>query len=110
MAQFTFANTYDDAVAQYQVTEWLAQLAEEASELAQAALKYRRALEPGALWIPKSPEELACNLIEEFADVKSCIEKVVKNSELVRGALDVTKAKEERFVQRHNMHKVPSND
>ena len=50
-------------------TEILAQLAEEASELAQAALKLRRALD-GTNPTPKSVEECEENLIEELADIK----------------------------------------
>ena len=49
-------------------TEILAQLAEEASELAQASLKLRRALD-GTNMTPKSVEECEANLIEEWADV-----------------------------------------
>lgn len=50
-------------------TEILAQLAEEASELAQAALKLRRALD-GTNPTPKSIEECEENLLEELADIK----------------------------------------
>ena len=50
-------------------TEILAQLAEEASELAQAALKLRRALD-GTNPTPKDIEECEMNLLEELADVK----------------------------------------
>nr|DAG20119.1 MAG TPA: hypothetical protein [Caudoviricetes sp.] len=46
----------------------MAQLAEEASELAQAALKLRRALD-GTSPTPKSVAECEANLIEEWADV-----------------------------------------
>lgn len=46
-------------------TEILAQLAEEASELAQATLKLRRALD-GTNPTPKSVAECEANLIEEF--------------------------------------------
>lgn len=53
-------------------TEILAQLAEEASELAQAALKLRRALD-GTNPTPKSVEECENALIEEYADVVNCI-------------------------------------
>lgn len=49
-------------------TEILAQLAEEASELAQAALKLRRALDDTNP-TPKSVAECEANLIEEFADI-----------------------------------------
>ena len=50
-------------------TEILAQLGEEASELAQAALKLRRALD-GTNPTPKSVEECEENLLEELADIK----------------------------------------
>lgn len=53
-------------------TEILAQLAEEASELAQAALKLRRALD-GTNPTPKSVAECEANLIEEFADMSNGI-------------------------------------
>lgn len=53
-------------------TEILAQLAEEASELAQAALKLRRALD-GTNPTPKSAEECRKAFEEEYADVVNCI-------------------------------------
>lgn len=53
-------------------TEILAQLAEEASELAQAALKLRRALD-GTNPTPKSVEECRKAFEEEYADVMVCI-------------------------------------
>lgn len=53
-------------------TEILAQLAEEASELAQAALKLRRALD-GTNPTPKSVEECRKSFEEEYADVVNCI-------------------------------------
>ena len=49
-------------------TEILAQLAEEASELAQAALKLRRAMD-GTNPTPKNVAECEADLIEEWADV-----------------------------------------
>ena len=52
--------------------EVLAQLAEEASELAQAALKLRRALD-GKNPTPKSVEECREALLEEVADVHTCL-------------------------------------
>lgn len=54
-------------------SELLAQLAEEAAELAQAALKLRRAwteINP----TPVTPQEAYDNLVEELADVRTCIE------------------------------------
>ena len=53
-------------------TEILAQLAEEASELAQAALKLRRALD-GANPTPKSVAECEANLMEEFSDISNAV-------------------------------------
>ena len=53
-------------------TEILAQVAEEASELAQAALKLRRALD-GTNPTPKSVEECRKAFEEEYADVVNCI-------------------------------------
>lgn len=52
-------------------TEILAQLAEEAAELAQAALKLRRAID-GTNPTPKSVDECKANLLEEIADVSLC--------------------------------------
>lgn len=54
-------------------TEILAQLAEEASELAQAALKLRRALD-GTNPTPKSVAECEVNLMEEFADISNAVD------------------------------------
>ena len=48
--------------------ELLNQLAEECAELAQAALKYRRAIE-GTNYTPVSAYECRKNLLEEIADV-----------------------------------------
>ena len=53
-------------------TEILAQLAEEASELAQAALKLRRALD-GTNPTPKSVAECEANLMEELADISNAV-------------------------------------
>lgn len=52
-------------------SEVLAQLAEEASELAHAALKLRRAYD-GKNPTPVTIEEAYECLIEEFADIKAC--------------------------------------
>lgn len=61
-------------------TEILAQLAEEASELAQAALKLRRALD-GTNPTPKSVEECLENIQEEMADVFVCLTMFGKSAE-----------------------------
>lgn len=56
-------------------TEILAQLAEEASELAQAALKLRRALD-GTNPTPKSVAECEASLHEEWVDVNIVFEQL----------------------------------
>ena len=61
-------------------TEILAQLAEEASELAQAALKLRRALD-GTNPTPKSVDECLENIQEEMADVFVCLTMFGKSAE-----------------------------
>lgn len=61
-------------------TEILAQLAEEASELAQAALKLRRALDETTP-TPKSVEECLENIQEEMADVFVCLTMFGKSAE-----------------------------
>ena len=52
--------------------ELLAQLAEECSELAQAALKLRR-VEDGTNPTPVPKEDALKNILEEIADVSLCI-------------------------------------
>lgn len=52
--------------------ELLAQLAEEAAELSQAALKLRRKMD-GRNPTPKMERELRANLDEELADVAVCV-------------------------------------
>lgn len=53
--------------------ELLTQLAEEAAELAQAALKLRRAME-GTNWTPKTVLECMTQLEEEYADIQVVLE------------------------------------
>lgn len=71
-------------------TEILAQLAEEASELAQAALKLRRALD-GTNPTPKSVEECEANLMEEWADVNVAFDQLWDN----KGAFQLVELDEE---------------
>lgn len=61
-------------------TEILAQLAEEASELAQAALKKRRVLD-GTNPTPVSLKEANDNLVEEGADVLLCLLETIPSDE-----------------------------
>lgn len=88
--------------------EILAQLAEEASELTQAALKVRRA----SGFINETPvgyEKAIDNLIEEIADVQVCIDAVTAadphiNSIEPQTRLRQTKeAKAKRWVERLNI-------
>lgn len=60
-----------DIVKKLGEAEVLAQLAEEAAELAQAALKLRRALD-GKNPTPKTEDECRRNLTEEYNDVILC--------------------------------------
>lgn len=60
--------------------ELLCQLAEEAAELSQAALKLRRALD-GKNPTPKSISECEAALDEEIADVELCLNKLGFHSE-----------------------------
>lgn len=51
----------------------LAQLAEEAAEAAQAALKLRRAIVPKSSPTPEKTEDALAHLYEELADVRACV-------------------------------------
>ncbi len=89
-------------------TEILAQLAEEASELAQAALKLRRALD-GTNPTPKSVAECEANLMEEFADVTNAIDalfdswfgaNIKSESEFWDAEREIEDAKYKRWLSR----------
>lgn len=80
--------------------ELLAQLAEEASELAQAALKMRRTLVDGNP-TPVTRKQAEEDLLEEIADVKLCLH--VGGFERVRDKIQVNRiisAKAERWLKR----------
>lgn len=80
--------------------EVLAQLAEEASELAQAALKLRRALE-GLNPTPKTEEECRLALLEEVADVELCIfELGFMEENLENKIVHITSCKKKRWIER----------
>lgn len=65
-------------------TELLAGLAEECSELAQAALKLRRVLDPEQKNpTPKKEEEAIEDLYEEIADVKLYIKTLALNTKYI---------------------------
>jgi NTP pyrophosphatase (non-canonical NTP hydrolase) len=82
------------------LAEILTQLAEEASELAQAALKYRRTLS-NANPTPVGRREAENKLLEEIADVKLCLH--VAGFEAVRHKIQVNRTistKAERWMKR----------
>ena len=83
--------------------ESLAALAEECSELAQAALKYRRCLD-GTNWTPKSAEECQDNIREEIGDVLCCliVSGFVEEDQTVGSLLSPAKA--DRWLARLEAH------
>ena len=84
-------------------TEILAQLAEEASELSQVALKLRRALD-GNNPTQKSVEECEENFIEEYADVFLCIHALLEEDhgleKFTNEAASVVEKKKDRWLKR----------
>lgn len=78
------------------VLELLAGLAEEASELAQAALKLRRAYD-GKNATPVSQEDAYDKLLEEIADVGLCIQMLDINQVEV---CKIRREKLERWIRR----------
>lgn len=78
--------------------ELLCQLAEECGELAQAALKYRRAM-TGVNPTPVTPEEARRKLVEEAADVYCCLNLLLDGMDHM-DIWNITKRKKERWVGR----------
>lgn len=75
----------------------LAQLAEEAAEVTQAALKLRRAIVPKSSPTPVKTEDALAHLYEELADVRAC----AKVLELYDARIDITAGgKIRRWVKR----------
>lgn len=99
-------NAINDRVQQPEI---LAQLAEEATELAHAALKLRRVLD-GANPTDVGLEEAVANLVEEYADVELCWELVDVQYTRSKYLEDLMEHKAERWVDRlhrkemHNDH------
>lgn len=82
------------------LAEIMTQLAEEAAELSQAALKYRRTLS-NSNPTPVTRHEAEKILLEEIADVKLCLH--VAGFEAVRHKIQVNRtitAKAERWLKR----------
>lgn len=80
-------------------TENLALLAEEAAELAHAALKLRRTLEPEAAPTPVTVAAAEAALAEEIADVLLCIDMELAGKSL-DGIGEMMLAKRERLATR----------
>lgn len=79
---------------------FLEQMAEEASELSQASLKFARKLR-GENPTPKEGNELVSNLCEEVADVATCMDVLARyDSEFIKHALDIEYAKRYRWIKR----------
>ena len=72
------------------LTERLAGLAEEASELAQAALKYRRALD-GTNPTPVDEDVAYERLLEEIADVRLYVQTLPLNEKYIAYVMDQKK-------------------
>lgn len=84
--------------------EILAQLAEECTELAQAALKLRRAINE-VNWTPKSIEDCVASVIEEHADVCACFKALGWDDKAARHV--IMNEKEQRWTQRLLEHPHP---
>jgi NTP pyrophosphatase (non-canonical NTP hydrolase) len=80
----------------------LEQLAEEAAELAQAALKLAR-IERGENPTPVTKREAKAHLIEEFTDVETCAKELSLSADP-----DIEAMKIKRFYDRANT--VPKSD
>ena len=80
--------------------ELLAQLAEEAGELTQAALKLRRTMS-SANPTPCPPSKALSDLLEEIADVLNCLDAVEYSLELDQDAvLQIMDSKRARWIKR----------
>ena len=80
--------------------ELLAQLAEEAAELAQAALKMRRVID-GSNPTPVTFQEAHDNILEEICDVETCVAALLYNTPTaVKVRADLRAVKLERWAGR----------
>lgn len=80
--------------------ELLAQLAEEAAELAQAALKMRRVMD-GTNPTPVTAQQAHNNLLEEICDVETCVAALLYNTPTaVKVRADLRAEKLERWAER----------
>ena len=80
--------------------ELLAQLAEEAAELAQAAIKMRRVMD-GENPTPVTFQEAHNNILEEICDVETCVAALLYNTPTaVKVRADLRAKKLERWAGR----------
>lgn len=80
--------------------ELLAQLAEEAAELGQAALKMRRVID-GTNPTPTTLQQAHDNLLEEICDVENCVYALMYNTPAaVKVRADLRAEKLERWAER----------
>ena len=85
----------EEHIAAYlQKAEILAQLAEEAAELAQAALKMRRVID-GQNPTPVGFVDAYDNLVEEYSDVVNCMNELG-----VSYSIDIISEKKARWIRR----------
>lgn len=83
------------------IGELLTQLAEEAGELVQAALKYRRTIVPNASPTTKTETEAIDNLAEEIIDVALCVKTMMLYGVLSEDAFDaLAEYKTNRWYER----------
>lgn len=79
---------------------FLEQMAEEASELSQASLKFARKLR-GENPTPKEGNELVSNLCEEVADVAGCINELARfDDDFARRSSVIECVKRYRWIKR----------
>lgn len=84
--------------------EVLAQLAEEAAELSQAALKLRRALD-GTNPTPIDYGTAEAHLYEELADVLLCMDAVANRPEVLDTVAPTIRCKTGRWLERIKMQR-----
>lgn len=79
--------------------ELYAALAEEAAELAQAALKYRRTITKDNP-TPKTEEEALQSLLEELADINTCLTAINFSAEQYMEMWEMQQKKIDRWAHR----------
>jgi NTP pyrophosphatase (non-canonical NTP hydrolase) len=87
--------------------ELLAQLAEEAAELSQAALKLRRAM-TGYNPTPVTVDDAVANLIEEVADVNSVLSFLLSDGDIAEME-EIKQRKHKRWLNRLEEHRHNEN-